>query len=88
MPFSEDGLDVDPNPGALECLPFFTNQMFIGVQLCFLKRHHILPLEEHVYIKGLEVWSCDFLNPPVILQNKDCQGGLLGRRHHHIPIPP
>lgn len=44
VPFSGDGLNVDPKPGAWECLPFLKDQMFIGIQLCFLKRHLTVPL--------------------------------------------
>lgn len=48
------------------------------------KASHCAP-EKHAYVRGLEVWSCNFLNPPAILQKQDCQSGLLGRRHHLFP---
>lgn len=75
MPFSRDGLDVDPSPGALVCLLSFKDQMFIGVQLCFLKRHRTVPLRN--MLRGLELWGCNFLSPPVIL-NKIAKVDHLG----------
>lgn len=49
--------------------------MFIGVQLCFLKRHHTVPLRN--MLRGLELWGCNFLSPPVIL-NKIAKVDHLG----------
>lgn len=55
VPFSGDGLDVDPSPGALKCLPFLKDPVFV-----FSKDHRITPLRNVFVDEALECGAVVF----------------------------